>query len=89
MREWTVQEDLILMELLKDGLEAACRELGRPPEAVNIRIQFLDDHEIVPGPDGEVTHQRLCTSSALANNPKPKTYESGEGKKLMEQTLGK
>lgn len=89
MRIWTVQEDLILLELIGDGIETACRELGRPATAIEMRLELLKDYEIVTGPDGEVTHKRLCTTGATETNPSPKIYESGEGRKLMEETIGK
>lgn len=95
MRDWTVSEDMVLLKVLEDdGLEAAVTELSRPVEAIEMRLQFLRDHDFDTGPTGEVIHRRKTTSYGHKNttsnfNQDPPPYLSGGGLKKMNETIFK
>lgn len=89
--EWTVTEDTVLLDLIEDvGIEEAGRRLNRPPDAVNMRLAFLRDHEIIHSEEGAMTHRRVVGRNdegsfvgVLMRDPAP--YNSAPGKEIMKK----
>ena len=88
-REWTPHEDLVFLKLLKTKqLPEACRELARPETAGEMRLLFLNDHEVVCGAEGAMTHRRRVGRhdessfvGAVVKDPAP--YRSARGQEVM------
>ena len=54
-RRCSIEEDIVLLNINRThSIEEICRDLARPREAIEARLEYLKDKEVVSGIDGEM-----------------------------------
>ena len=86
MREWSVDEDTILLNIMRTGtVETACIKLSRPAKAIEARIEYLRGKKIISGSGGDMV---MSSSTSNTNGMgDPSKWHSASGRKTMERTL--
>lgn len=84
LREWSVDEDIVLARLILDGgPDYAAENLGRPRTAIDMRLAFLEDHEIIV--TGGVQVHRRIIHQVRGPMKDPLRYHSALGQQIMNE----
>ena len=74
-RPTTLDEDVVLLNLARTHtIEEICRELARPKEAIEMRLAYLRNKDLIGGVDGDVV-MKSQTSDSRPNALQQATME--------------